>query len=63
MWNKITALPTGAKWMIVVMIVALICVATRWKYICEEASDAFRNRFQITAPQSDTLEQRATDSL
>ena len=57
MWKKFKALTTTAKWMIVIIIVALIAIATRWRYICEEAGEAFRNRFEMTVPTSQPASQ------
>ena len=63
MWKKLKVLPAGAKWMIVLIIVALICIATRWEYIRDEASEAFKSRFERPAPLPRMIPVDTTDSL
>ena len=47
------SLTPTAKWMILLVLILLIGIAVRWKYVSREVEEAFRSRFSIEKVEND----------
>ncbi len=41
-WNDLTG---SEKWMLLIILLLLVAIATRWKYVCGEISGSWKDRF------------------